>query len=625
MSVPSLSLAFAQINPTVGDVAGNVAMIRAARAQAQGADLLITPEMALSGYPPEDLILKPDFLRDCAAALDELARDTADGGPGLVIGAPVCDDDPAFGDDKNAFVQAASPLGSPVYNAAALLSGGRCVGWRGKQRLCNYGVFDEARIFSPAPAAGPLSFRGVSLGLLICEDLWQSHVCAGLVAGGAEILLCLNGSPWHEEQGAQRAQVAQARVREGGRPLAYVNMVGGQDDLVFDGASFVLNSDGAYAFAAPAFEQGVFRTDWVKDSDRWSCQVSTSKNLQPRRLGRQTVFCDPQIPQYSAVLENSFPASQQRLEVFRDTQVVTRPRAELTAEAALYSALVLGLRDYLDKNGFSSVVIGMSGGIDSALSAAIAVDACGPEAVRLVMMASPYTSADSLDCASRAAQMLGVRYDSLSIASAMTTFDDLLAPLFGGAAPDITEENIQARTRGLLLMALSNKFGSLLLSTGNKSEMAVGYATLYGDMCGGFSVLKDVYKTRVFDLARWRNALCPDEGGFLRNFLRGPQGPVMPETIITRPPSAELRPYQTDQDSLPDYAVLDAILARLIEGEEATEQIVAAGFEAATVRRVQALLRGAEYKRRQSVPGVKVTSRDLARDRRYPLTNRYRG
>ena len=577
MSAPSLSFAFAQINPTVGDVAGNVAMIRAARAQAQGADLLITPEMALSGYPPEDLILKPDFLRDCAAALDELARDTADGGPGLVIGVPVCGDDPAFGDDKNAFVQAASPLGSPVYNAAALLSGGRCVGWRGKQRLCNYGVFDEARIFSPAPAAKPLSFRGVSLGLLICEDLWQSHVCAGLVAWGAEILLCLNGSPWHGEQGEQRAQVARARVREGARPLAYVNMVGGQDDLVFDGASFVLNSDGACVFAAPAFEQGVFRTDWVKDSDRWSCQA------------------------------------------------VTRPRAELTAEAALYSALVLGLRDYLDKNGFSSVVIGMSGGIDSALSAAIAVDACGPEAVRLVMMASPYTSADSLDCAARAAQMLGVRYDSLSIAPAMRTFDDLLAPLFGEAAPDTTEENIQARTRGLILMALSNKFGSLLLSTSNKSEMAVGYATLYGDMCGGFSVLKDVYKTRVFDLARWRNALLPDETGFLRRFLRGPQGPVMPETIITRPPSAELRPDQTDQDSLPDYAVLDVILARLIEGEQATEQIVAAGFDAATVRRVQALLRGAEYKRRQSAPGVKVTSRDLARDRRYPLTNRYRG
>ena len=582
VSAPSLRLAFAQINPTVGDLAGNLAMIRAARAQAQGADLLITPEMALSGYPPEDLILQPDFLRDCAAALDELARDTADGGPGLVIGAPVCGDNPVFDNGENAFVQAASPLGSPVYNAAVLLTDARCVGWRGKQRLCNYGVFDEARVFCPAPPAGPLSFRGVLLGLLICEDLWQSHVCAGLVAGGAEILLCLNGSPWHGEQGKQRAQVAQARVREGARPLAYVNMVGGQDDLVFDGASFVLNPDGACVFAAPAFEQGVFCTDWVKNSDRWSCQA------------------------------------------------LTRPRAELTAEAALYSALVLGLRDYLDKNGFSSVVIGMSGGIDSALSAAIAVDACGPEAVRLVMMSSPYTSVDSRDCAARAAQMLGVRYDSLSIAPAMKTFADLLAPLFGGAAPadttpDTTEENIQARTRGLILMALSNKFGSLLLSTGNKSEMAVGYATLYGDMCGGFSVLKDVYKTRVFDLARWRNALFPGETGFLSGFLRGPQGAVMPDAIITRPPSAELRPDQTDQDSLPDYAVLDALLARLIEGEQAVEQIVAAGFETATVRRVQILLRGAEYKRRQSVPGIKVTSRDLARDRRYPLTNRYRG
>ncbi|WP_343559968.1 NAD+ synthase [Kiloniella sp. b19] len=563
-----LRISFAQINPTVGDLRGNLELIRKARAEAagQGADLVVTPELALTGYPPEDLILKPDFLRHCDEAFMELVEDTKDGGPGLIVGAPVVNN--LHGD--NPFLQASSPLRSSVYNAALLIDEGKLLGWRGKHCLCDYGVFDEERVFATAPLAGPLTFRGVRLGVLICEDLWRSDVCETLAETGAEMLVGINGSQYHSEKPEIRMQVALQRVQEAELPLAYLNMVGGQDDLVFDGASFVLNSDSSLAAQAAAFKEVVFATDWNRGDDgNWSCQ------------------------------------SEEKT-------------APLEENESIYCALVLGLKDYIRKNGFPGIVIGMSGGIDSALSAAIAVDAIGAEKVRLVMMPSPYTSGHSLEDAAQAAQLLGVRYDNVPIEPAMKAFETMLAPVFGETEADTTEENIQARSRGLTLMAISNKLGSMVLSTGNKSEMAVGYATLYGDMCGGFNALKDVYKTRVFALSRWRNENRPA-------CALGPDGPVMPERIITKPPSAELKPDQTDQDSLPEYDVLDAILDRLIELEQPVDDIVAAGFEEATVRRVWRMLDLAEYKRRQSTPGVKVTSRDLARDRRYPITNRYRG
>ncbi len=563
-----LTIAFAQMNPTVGDIRGNADLIRAARKKAAdaGADLLVTPELSLVGYPPEDLVLKPELLLEAQAELRSLMADTADGGPGILVGAPM----PDVKLQENPFKKAFTTAGSEIYNAAVLLDSGNLVGWKGKHFLCDYSVFDEKRVFKQGALTGPFSFRGVRIGVFICEDMWDADVCETLAEAGAEMLIGINGSQTNAGKTDTRQLLAIERIKECELPLAYLNMVGGQDDIVFDGGSFVLNADCSLKAQAPMFDEHFMVTEWLKNADgEWECQPA------------QTVA----------------------------------PEEEL---AAVYHALVVGVRDYIRKNHFPGIGIGMSGGIDSALSAAIAVDAIGPERVRCVMMPSPYTSQESLEDAKLATELLGVKYDSISIGPAMKAFEEMLAPVIAGTEADTTEENIQARSRGLTLMAISNKLGYMVLSTGNKSEMSVGYATLYGDMCGGYNALKDVYKTKVFALSRWRNENKPD--GVL-----GPDGAVMPDRIITKPPSAELKPDQTDQDSLPEYDVLDGILECLIEEELPLVDILARGYDENTVRRVWRMLDLAEYKRRQSAPGVRVTIRDLARDRRYPITNAFRG
>ncbi len=542
-----LKIAIAQINPHVGAIEKNVAAIRAARAQAaaMGADLVVTPELSISGYPPEDLVLKPAFVTACEAAAEALALETATG-PGLIIGTPWLD-------------------GLKLHNAAFVLDGGKIIARRAKHELPNYGVFDEKRVFAPGPAPGPVVLRGFRLGLMICEDWWFPDVAETLAESGAECLLSINGSPFEGGKQTRRITLAVERVVETGLPYIFAALTGGQDEIVFDGASFVLNADRTLAVQMPVFEESVTLTTWA------------------RRDG--ILVCEPQ----------PLPPEPDRL-------------------AQIYSAMMLGLRDYVNKNGFPGVVLGLSGGIDSAISAAVAADALGAARVHAVMLPSPYTSAHSLEDAAACAEMLGIGYETIPISGAMEAFSTALAPSFAGKQPDITEENIQSRARGLILMALSNKFGHMLLTTGNKSEMSVGYATLYGDMCGGFSVLKDVYKTTVFELCRWRNTHTPP--GAL-----GPRGAVMPERIITKPPSAELKHNQTDQDSLPPYDILDGILFRLVEGEASIDEVVADGYDRATVLRVWKLLDRAEYKRRQAPPGVKITPRAFGRDRRYPMTN----
>jgi len=557
----TLRIALAQLNPTVGDVAGNVALIRKRRVQAAalGADLLVATELVVSGYPPEDLVLKPAFLEEVRRAVDLLAAETRDGGPGLLISTPWLDE----GESKG-------PLRRHVTSSVVLLDGGEIVARRDKHNLPNYGVFDEVRVFKPGPMPGPVSFRGVRLGVPICEDIWTSDVCECLAESGAEILIVPNGSPFEANKSDQRIQLAVARVTETGLPMIYVNQVGGQDELVFDGGSFAIDAACNLRVQLPEFREALAVTEWRRGGDGvWSC------------------------------------ADAQR-------------EAPETGMEPLYGALVLGLRDYVNKNGFKGIILGLSGGIDSALSAAIAADALGPERVHCVMMPSPYTSQESLDDAAECAQLLGLRLDTVGIEPAMHAFDTMLAPVFEGLGPDTTEENIQARSRMITLMAISNKLGHMVLSTGNKSEMSVGYATLYGDMAGGYNVLKDVYKTTVFALSRWRNQALP------RGAL-GPGGRVIPERIITKPPSAELKPNQTDQDSLPPYDKLDDILECLIEEEMSVDEITARGHERATVRRVWHLLEAAEYKRRQAAPGVKISRRAFGRDRRYPIVNRFRG
>lgn len=547
----ALTVVLAQVDPTVGDLDANLATLRAARAEAaeKGADLVVFPELALAGYPPEDLVLRASFRAACRARAEAFAADTADGGPAVIVGLPL--DGP----------------GELPLNAALVLDRGRVVGSVGKRHLPNYGVFDEARVF--APQGGPpqvLTVRGHRLGVMICEDMWFPDVAARLAADGAEALVVPNGSPFEVDKAAQRLAHARARVAETGLPLLYVNQVGGQDELVFDGASFALGTDGRLLARAPA----------------WT------------------------------------PAGLV-LTLGGDGEAATRAPIAPTLERCedIYRALVTGLAGYVNKNGFPGVVLGLSGGIDSALSAAVAVDALGPERVRCLMMPSPHTSRESLQDAAEVARLLGCRLDQVPIAGAMETFSGLLARLFEDRPADVTEENIQARARALILMAVSNKFGHMLLSTGNKSEMSVGYATLYGDMCGGFNVLKDVYKTTVFALSRWRNAHWPP--GAL-----GPDGAVMPQRVIDKPPSAELRPDQKDSDSLPDYPLLDAILKGLIEGEMSLARMAEAGHDPAEVARVWRLLLRAEYKRRQAPPGVKITLRSFGRERRYPITNAFR-
>ena len=549
----ALTIVLAQLNPTVGDVVGNARRLADARKQAaeMGADLVVTTELVLSGYPPEDLVLRPSFQETVRRELEALAAETADGGPALLVGTPWAED-------------------SAVYNAAVLLDAGKIADIRRKHDLPNYGVFDEKRVFASGPLPGPINFRGVRLGVMVCEDMWTDEVAECLEESGAELLVVINGSPFEVDKTDQRLNLAVSRVAESGLPMIYVNQVGGQDELVFDGSSFVLGGDASLRAQAPGWREDLLATRWTRQDGAWTCQTGTR-------------------------------------------------HAPTEGLASVYEAMTLGLRDYVGKNGFPGVIIGLSGGIDSALTAAVAADALGPDRVRSVMMPSPYTSAESLDDAAATAAAIGVALDTISIGPAMKAFETMLAPLFGNLPADTTEENIQARARGMALMALSNKTGAMVVSTGNKSEMSVGYATLYGDMCGGYSVLKDVYKTMVFALCRWRNEARPV--GAL-----GPAGIVIPERVITKPPSAELKPDQRDDDTLPPYEVLDAILDCLIERDFGVDATVdETGFERALVLRVWRMLLTAEYKRRQAPPGVKITSRSFGRDRRYPIVNAFKG
>ncbi|MBO0741388.1 MAG: NAD+ synthase [Hyphomicrobiaceae bacterium] len=550
-SAGSLKIALAQLNPVVGDLAGNSAKLRKARSEAArlGAHLVVYPELFITGYPPEDLVRKPAFAAAARAAVEALAPETGDGGPGVIVGTIWPDE-------------------GKLYNSVALLDGGRIEAVRHKVDLPNYGVFDEKRVFDAGPMPGPVGFRGVRIGVPICEDIWQDEVCECLQETGSELLISPNGSPFDWPKPDQRTNVAVARVKETGLPLIYLNQVGGQDELVFDGASFVLNADATLAAQLPAWEERIEVVDMRRANGVWRCE-----------------------PAARALLEEK--------------------------EAAAYQACMLGLRDYVNKNGFPGVVMGLSGGVDSALVAALAVDALGPDRVHCVMLPYRYTSNVSLSDAAQCAEALGVKYDVVPIAPAVEGFLAMLGKMFAGRAPDVTEENVQSRVRGTALMAISNKFGSMLMTTGNKSEMSVGYATLYGDMNGGFNPIKDLYKTEVYRLARWRNGSLP-KGGM------GRSGEMIPESILSRPPTAELRENQTDQDSLPPYEVLDDILACLVEGEMSLKDIVARGHAIETVKKVERLLYLAEYKRRQAAPGVKISSRNFGRDRRYPITNKFR-
>ncbi len=534
-----LIIALAQLNPIVGAVSANLAKAKAAVAALHHVDLVLFPELFLAGYPPEDLVLRPSFVAACKQAAEELAA-VYPNGPAILIGLPWREE-------------------SKLHNAVALLNGGKIETLRFKYDLPNYGVFDEKRVFQPGPAPGPISFKGVRIGVPICEDIWTEEVCETLVETGAEILLVPNGSPFERNKDDVRLNLVVARVSETGLPLAYLNQIGGQDELVFDGASFVLNADRSLALQMPMFEEAVAVTEWVRGASGWRMNPSTVAKLP----------------------EN---------------------------EEETWKACVLGLRDYVDKNKFPGVVLGMSGGIDSAVVAAMAVDALGAARVHCVMLPYAYTSRDSLVDAEECAKLLGVRYDVVPIKEAVEGFISALGPMFAGTAAGITEENMQSRSRGVILMAISNKFGSMVLTTGNKSEMSVGYATLYGDMNGGFNPIKDVYKMEVYRLAHWRNT----------------QGFVIPERIITKAPTAELRENQKDQDSLPPYEVLDDILEGLVEREQTVAEIAARGHDVALVKRIQHMLYIAEYKRRQAAPGVKITRRNFGRDRRYPITNGFR-
>jgi NAD+ synthase len=550
-----LVIAAAQLNPIVGDVAGNLERARKARATAalDDADLIAFSELFIAGYPPEDLVLKPAFQAACRSAVESLARETADGGPAVLMGTPWVED-------------------GKLHNAYALLAAGRIEAIRFKVNLPNYGVFDEKRVFAPGPVPGPINFRGVRIGLPVCEDIWTEwgdyeNVVECLAETGAELFIVPNGSPYWHDKNDVRLNVVVARVTESGLPLFYVNQVGGQDELVFDGASIGVNADRSIAFQLPAFREAVVTSHWSRSGGTWRCTHGSIAKLED-------------------------------------------------SDEADYTACMLGLRDYVDKNRFKGVVLGLSGGIDSALCAAMAVDALGADRVRCVMLPYRYTSQDSLADASAIAKTLGVNYAIVPIESAVQGLEAALSGVLAGTTRDVTEENLQARARGTILMAISNKFGAMVVTTGNKSEMSVGYATLYGDMNGGFNPIKDLYKTEVYRLAGLRNRWKPD--GAL-----GPSGPVIPDNVITRAPSAELRENQTDQDTLPPYDILDQILERLVEREEPTAAIIAAGFDRATVMKVERMLSLAEYKRRQAAPGVKVTRRNFGRDRRYPIVNRF--
>ena len=548
----TLRVATAQLNPVMGDIKGNIAKAREAWAEAgrHGADLVLFTELFIAGYPPEDLVLKPAFVDACEKAAAEFAAINMNGGPGIIIGLPV-------------------RRKSGLHNAIQVIDGGKVIAERFKVDLPNYGEFDEKRVFQPGPMPGPVNFRGIRIGVPICEDIWGDlGVCETLAEAGAEILLVPNGSPFYHDKIDVRHQIVIKQVIETGLPILYANQFGGQDELVFDGASFAINADKSLAFQMSQFEETVSVSTWKREGETWVCEQ-----------GPMSIIPDD--------------------------------------EEAVYRACMIGLRDYVNKNGFKDVVLGLSGGIDSAICAALAVDALGEERLRAVMMPYTYTSEDSLTDARACAKALGCRYDIVPIFEPVDGFLKSLGELFEGTTAGITEENLQSRARGTILMAISNKFGSMVVTTGNKSEMSVGYCTLYGDMNGGYNPIKDLYKMQVYKLSAWRNDNVPP--GSL-----GPSGMVIPKNIIDKAPSAELRPNQTDQDSLPPYPMLDDILACLVEQEMSINDIVAKGHDKATVERVENLLYIAEYKRRQAAPGVKISRKYFGRDRRYPITNRFR-
>ena len=546
-----LRIALVQLSQRIGDLSGNAEKMLEwrAKAAAEGADLVLVPELQLTGYPPEDLVLKPEFVRQTMELAERLVDATVDGGPGLLFGSIHAE-------------------GAANYNCVILAEGGRTIGRRLKHELPNYGTFDEKRVFAHGPLPEPILFKGVKLGVPICQDIWEERVCAHLARSGAEILLSPNGSPYETDKDSLRQRMVRQRVVETGLPLVYLNRVGGQDELVFDGASFVTNDDGSICVQLPDFEEAMVSTDWVRTPNGWRCESGEQASLSP------------------------YPED-------------------------MYRAMMLALRDYVSANGFPGVILGLSGGIDSALSAAVAVDALGADKVWCVMLPSKYTSDDSLEDAAACAKLLGVRHDVIPIVAGVGAMDEMLNKAFAGTEAGLAEENVQSRLRMVTLMALSNRFGHMLLTTGNKSEMSVGYATLYGDMAGGYSVLKDAYKTTCFALSRWRNSTLPK--GAL-----GPAGPVMPQRVIDKPPSAELRPNQKDEDSLPPYELLDRILEALVEKEMSVkEAATATNADLAIVAEIERKLLRAEYKRRQAPPGVKLGTRNFGRDRRYPITNAF--
>ena len=543
-------LTLAQLNATVGDIAGNAALAQSAweAGREAEADLVALPEMFITGYNTQDLVMKPAFHEAASGAIEALADRSADG-PALAIGGPAVQD-------------------GKLYNAYYILKRGTISATVLKHKLPNETVFDEVRLYDAGPLGGPYVVDGVRVGSPICEDAWHEDVPETLAETGAEFLLVPNGSPYYRNKMEVRQNLMVARVVETGLPLIYLNLVGGQDDQVFDGGTFVLNPGGELALQMPVFEEAIAHLNMVRTENGWRAEKGDLAHLPD--------------------------------EYEQD-----------------YHAMVLGLRDYMRKTGFSKVLLGLSGGIDSAIVATIAADALGPDNVRCVMMPSEYTSQSSLDDAKAVAEALGCRYDIIPIKAGRQAITETLAPLFEGTEPDVTEENIQSRLRGLYLMALSNKFGEMLLTTGNKSEVAVGYATIYGDMAGGFNPIKDMYKTRVFDTCRWRNANH-------RDWMLAPPGEMIPQNVIQKPPSAELRPDQKDSDSLPDYPVLDGILEILVDQDGSIADCVAAGYARGDAKRVEHLLYISEYKRFQSAPGTRLSKRAFWLDRRYPIVNRWR-
>ena len=546
MTKPVL-IALAQMNAHLGKVNANVSRLAEARAKSalQGAEIIVTPEMFLSGYPCDDLVLRNDFMADVAAGIDQLTELTSDGGPAIVVGAPAAID-------------------GAIYNSVFVLDGGKQLARFDKVNLPNYGVFDDKRNFTAGQMPGPAMLRGLKIGFPICEDIWEPNVAECLEESGADLIIAINASPFDTSKPERRMSTIVARTVETGLPVAYVNMVGGQDELVYDGSSFAINAGGKLACHLPSFSESIV-------------VISAQKTA-----GMVTL-----------------------------TGQITPPDSDLTA---LYRGLCLGLRDYVHKNGFPGVLLGLSGGIDSALVAALAVDALGAEAVHAVMMPSAFTSQESLDDAAEMAAALGIRLDTIAITPAVDALGTMLADQFAGTAPNVAEENIQSRLRGLILMGISNKHGAMVLATGNKSEYAAGYSTLYGDMCGGYAPLKDVWKVDVFRLCEWRNRHLPRGAA-------GPEGVVIPQAIIDKPPSAELRPDQKDTDSLPPYDQLDAIMAALCEEMADIETIVARGYNRDDVTQASQLLFRAEYKRFQAAPGPKMTPVAFGRDRRLPLTS----